>query len=672
MPRADLRAMEGYHSPQVDVAVRLNTNESPEPPPAAWRDAFAARAVPRRLAPLPRPQRRRAAGGDRRAPRGRARSGLRRQRLERGAADRLAGLRRAGPHASRPSSPPTSCTATSPASPAPRWWRASGPPTSPSTSTRSAGSSASAEPGRHLPVLAQQPHRHGRRRRTSCARCSTWPPASSSSTRPTASSRRGRRSALVDDDRPLVVTRTFSKTWSMAAARLGYLVGPTWLVAELDKVVLPYHLDAAKQIAGRLALRFVDEMEARVKAVVEERERIAAALGELPGRRVALRRQLHPVPARGARRARRSGRGCSTASTCWCATARRGRGSRAACASRSAPPPRTTPSSTALRGGAGRREPRRPSPPAVDQGDHGRRHHRPRRHGSHRGVDRAAVLRPHARPARPPRRLRPHRRAPPATSHVDSHHTVEDTAIVLGEAFGEALGDKAGVRRFASGLYPLDEALVEVALDLSGRPFVVWDVELPEAMPLGDPPFDPSLAEHAMAHRFATAAGITLHVTLRRGRNVHHIIEATFKGLARCLPRRRARRGRRRARAPRACCDRPTEPLVACSTTASATCARPRRRWSASAPTPVSPPIDGVIADAAGVVLPGVGAFGACCRGAARPPGSRRSPSSRGVGPAVPRHLHRHAAAVRALRGGRRRHGPRRDPRAPCAGSRPA
>jgi len=118
--------------------------------------------------------------------------------------------------------------------------------------------------------------------------------------------------------------------------------------------------------------------------------------------------------------------------------------------------------------------------------------------------------------------------------HVDSHHTVEDTAIVLGETFRQALGDKAGVRRFASGRYPLDEALVDVALDLSGRPFVVWEVPLPEAIPLGSPPFDPSLAEHAITS-FATAAGITLHVTLVRGRNVHHIVEAAFKGLARCL-----------------------------------------------------------------------------------------------------------------------------------------
>ncbi len=118
--------------------------------------------------------------------------------------------------------------------------------------------------------------------------------------------------------------------------------------------------------------------------------------------------------------------------------------------------------------------------------------------------------------------------------HIDTHHTVEDVGIALGEAFREALGDKAGVRRFASGMYPLDEALVEVALDLSGRPFVVWNVPMPEVLPLGNPAFDPQLTEHAI-HSFATAAGITLHVRLCHGTNVHHIIEATFKGLARTL-----------------------------------------------------------------------------------------------------------------------------------------
>ena len=113
--------------------------------------------------------------------------------------------------------------------------------------------------------------------------------------------------------------------------------------------------------------------------------------------------------------------------------------------------------------------------------------------------------------------------------HIDSHHTVEDVSIVLGECFAEALGDKAGIRRFASGRYPLDEALIDIALDLSGRPFTQWEVDIPEVLP-----FDPQLAEHSISS-FATAAMMTLHVELVRGRNAHHIIEATFKGLARSL-----------------------------------------------------------------------------------------------------------------------------------------
>ena len=117
---------------------------------------------------------------------------------------------------------------------------------------------------------------------------------------------------------------------------------------------------------------------------------------------------------------------------------------------------------------------------------------------------------------------------------VDAHHTVEDVGILLGEVFAEALGDKAGVRRFASGLYPLDEALVEVALDLSGRPFAAIDLPFGEVLPLGDPPFNPEMAEHFW-QSFATAAGITLHITKRAGRNTHHVVEATFKGVSRCL-----------------------------------------------------------------------------------------------------------------------------------------
>ena len=117
---------------------------------------------------------------------------------------------------------------------------------------------------------------------------------------------------------------------------------------------------------------------------------------------------------------------------------------------------------------------------------------------------------------------------------VDGHHTVEDVGILLGEVFKEALGDKAGVRRFASGLFPLDEALIEVALDLSGRPYFVYDVPFGEVLPLGNPPFNPEMAEHFW-QSFATSAGITLHVNKKAGVNTHHVIEASFKGVARCL-----------------------------------------------------------------------------------------------------------------------------------------
>ena len=118
--------------------------------------------------------------------------------------------------------------------------------------------------------------------------------------------------------------------------------------------------------------------------------------------------------------------------------------------------------------------------------------------------------------------------------HVDGHHTVEDVGIALGQAFKEALGDKAGVARFASGLFPLDEALVEVALDLSGRPWCTWEVPFGEVLPLGTPPFNPEMAGHFW-QSFATTAGITLHVRKKAGDNTHHVVEAAFKGVARSL-----------------------------------------------------------------------------------------------------------------------------------------
>ena len=114
---------------------------------------------------------------------------------------------------------------------------------------------------------------------------------------------------------------------------------------------------------------------------------------------------------------------------------------------------------------------------------------------------------------------------------VDGHHTVEDTGIALGEALTDALGDKAGIRRFASATVPLDEALVEVALDISGRSFLAWDVPVPAEM-IGA--FDTGLAED-FAHAFAQGAGITLHVRLISGRSPHHVLEAAFKGIANVL-----------------------------------------------------------------------------------------------------------------------------------------
>jgi imidazoleglycerol-phosphate dehydratase len=114
---------------------------------------------------------------------------------------------------------------------------------------------------------------------------------------------------------------------------------------------------------------------------------------------------------------------------------------------------------------------------------------------------------------------------------VDLHHTVEDVGIVLGDALREALGDKAGVRRFANALVPLDEALVQVALDLSGRPFLVYDVD-PVAEWIGT--FDPQLAEEFWKG-FVDGARVTLHLRSVSGRNGHHVIEASFKGVARAL-----------------------------------------------------------------------------------------------------------------------------------------
>jgi histidinol-phosphate aminotransferase len=277
--RNDLQMLEGYHSAQVDVRVRLNTNESPEPPPVAWRDALAAElstlawhrypdrqatALRAALADLHavRPDQVFVANGSNEV--------LQVLLLAFGGAGRTVATFEPTYLMHSQIARVTGATVvegeraadfTLDLQEVQRVVREHAPsvtflcsPNNPTGLLEPAGNVSAVlamAPG--LLVVDE-----------AYAQFSDWTALS-----------------MVDDDVALVVTRTFSKTWSMAAARLGYLVGPSWVISELDKVALPYHLDAAKQIAGRLALRYVDDMERRVRTVVEQRALISAALGAL-------------------------------------------------------------------------------------------------------------------------------------------------------------------------------------------------------------------------------------------------------------------------------------------------------------------------------------------------------------------------------------------------------
>ena len=114
---------------------------------------------------------------------------------------------------------------------------------------------------------------------------------------------------------------------------------------------------------------------------------------------------------------------------------------------------------------------------------------------------------------------------------VDSHHTVEDVGLSLGKALRQALGDKAGIHRYGSCLLPMDETLAQVALDFSGRPFLVWNAEIPRVK-LGN--FDTKMGEEFF-RAVAVESGLTLHVNVPYGKNTHHMLEAIFKGFARAV-----------------------------------------------------------------------------------------------------------------------------------------
>ena len=124
---------------------------------------------------------------------------------------------------------------------------------------------------------------------------------------------------------------------------------------------------------------------------------------------------------------------------------------------------------------------------------------------------------------------------------VDAHHTVEDTGLAIGDALRRSLGTKGGIERFGDALVPLDEALLQVAIDLSARPYLVHEVDA-KAKQIGT--FDTRLAEEFI-RAFAQAAGATIHVRLLAGKNPHHIVEAEFKALAQALRKACARTGRR-------------------------------------------------------------------------------------------------------------------------------
>jgi histidinol-phosphate aminotransferase len=278
--RDDLRALEGYHSAQVDVEVRLNTNESPYPPPDGWREEVAAGLASIEWHRYP----------DRRATALRAAiadwHGVRPKHVfaANGSNEVLQTLllTYAGPGRSVLTFEPTyqlhahiaritgadvieveraadfsldidvARAAVAAARPAVTFLCSPNNPTGRVEEPAMVRALLDVAPG--LVVVDE-----------AYAQFADWTALD-----------------LVREDVPLVVVRTFSKTWSMAAARLGYLVGPTWLVRHLEDVVLPYHLDAAKQAAGRMALAHVDEMDARVKTIVAERERLLEGLGALP------------------------------------------------------------------------------------------------------------------------------------------------------------------------------------------------------------------------------------------------------------------------------------------------------------------------------------------------------------------------------------------------------
>ena len=317
-PRDDLRALEGYHSPQLDVSVRLNTNESPFPPPPEFVDAWLAALARPRCTAIPI---------GRRASSARAMADALGQPPVRvfcanGSNEVLQTLllTYGGPAGRRScSSRRTRCTATSPgpdrhrgrrrcraATTSPFADRSRAAHRSPSGPRSSSSAARTTRPAPSSRARPSRPSSTGRR------------PASSSSTRRTASSPAS-AVELVDDDVPLVVTRTYSKVWSLAALRLGFCVAPPGVVTSSRRWCSPYHLDVAPSWPASTALAFDAEMQGPGRRLVEERHRLFAALARLPGLTVFPSGANFLLFRGRQRRATRSGSALSTAG-CSCAT----------------------------------------------------------------------------------------------------------------------------------------------------------------------------------------------------------------------------------------------------------------------------------------------------------------------------------------------------------------
>ena len=408
--------------------------------------------------------------------------------------------------------------------------------------------------GPGLPHLAEQPDRHRAPLAVIEAVCEAAPGMVVVDEAYAEFARDGTPSALTLLPRfpRLVVTRTMSKAFALAGARVGYLAADPEVVEALLLVRLPYHLSAVTQAVARAALAQPPSRWPPSPALRAERDELVGWLrarglrvadsdanfvlfGTFADRRDVWQGAAGPRRADPGDRARRAG-----------------------CGSRVGTP----------RGDG--RVPRRADGGAGSEVRRGQADDRAARvervtketqllveldldgTGVTEVEHRRAVLRPHARPAGQARLLDLTVQAK-GDIEIDAHHTVEDTAIALGQALREALGDKAGICRFGDALVPLDETLARAAVDLSGRPYVV------HAEPAGMAPLIGSYDTTLTRHFFESLASSARDLPAPgrdRGRNPHHIVEAQFKAVARALRAAAAPDPRAAgSRAPRACCD---------------------------------------------------------------------------------------------------------------------